>query len=496
MNLGRRSFAALVLATLAFGAWLASREVQFRPVTPVVLPAFQDAPRGGDVALAVAPPPRAGNVSARTLQLSVPARMVAAPAVLAAEGLLSSDGSAFVEHHGLRVQVLREERALRRLEALGRGEADVALVGLDEWVRAGSPGDVLALAAWSRGADGVRARDGAASLEALSGRKVGVVGGRGEWLWWALLSRGAYSPETRRKLEQAVVMQPDAASGEAALASGAVEALVGPLPARPGERTVASTAQVPGALAEVLVARPGLLASAPGDVTALLEGWWEGLQLLEVDPAGAVSQAAAALGISGEEARVGLARVRLAGFGDNALFFGLTGGEAPADVLARSVLEALARGGVRPPGPPVPPSRGRGVVASLAPKWRGLRTADSWVLRGKLRVDRHPLVGQRVLLHFEPGGTGLLDGDRRLLESVGEAMQRLQTPTLLMEAEGVLAPAQLPSLPDRRARWVQSELQRGFRLSTDRFSQLGEAPPGALPGGEAADVLSLTLQAR
>jgi hypothetical protein len=325
---------------------------------------------------------------------------------------------------------------------------------------------------------------------------VGVVGGRGEWLWWALLSRGAFSPEARRALEQAVVVQPDAASGEAAFASGAVDALVGPLPARPGELPVASSAQVPGALAEVLVARPGLLASAPGDVTALLEGWWEGLQLLEVDPAGALSQAAAALGLSAEEARLGLARVRLADFGDNALFFGLTGGDAPADVLARSVVEALARRGVRRAGPPVPPSRGRGPVASLAPQWRGLRTADSRALRGKLRVDRHPLVGQRVLLHFEPGGTWLLDGDRRLLESVGETMARLQTPTLLLEAEGVLAPAQLPSLPDRRARWVQAELQRGFRLPTDRFSQLGEAPPGALPEGEAADVLSLTLQAR
>jgi hypothetical protein len=160
------------------------------------------------------------------------------------------------------------------------------------------------------------------------------------------------------------------------------------------------------------------------------------------------------------------------------------------------VLEALSRASARPPGAPVPPSRGRDVVASLAPQWRGLRTSDSWVLRGKLRADLHPLVGQRVLLHFEPGGTGLLDGDRRLMESVGEAMQRLQTPTLLLEASGVLAPVQLPSLPDRRARWVQSELQRGFRLPTDRFSQLGEAAPGALPDGEAADVLSLSLQAR
>jgi len=450
-----RALALPLLASLVLAAAVAGRAGVQAPgeEAPLLMPRVQDGPYDGNVAIAVEPPPRPGSPE-RPLRAAVGGRLSAAPLLLAANGAMAQ--------HGLQLSVVREEEAAARLQLLRRGEVDVALVPLPTW--AAQPlGEPFLLAGWSRGMEGVQGQ--------AQGR-VAVVGAEGAWLWRALR---AARPGLRGQVE--VLQVPGADEAARLLASGAVQGTVGPLPAWPGARPLSSSADLPGGMAEVWVAAPGLRAQAPGALAALCAGTWDGLSVLAEDPAGAHRQLAAWAGRPVEDIRGELARWHLGGFSDNALFFGLTGGPSTFEALlgAQSAAGLGAAPRVALPG---------AVVASLSGSYRGLPWARTWAVRERVQLAQRSLVGQPVLLHFAEGTRGLLPGDGLLLDALGETLK--QFPAAVLGVQG-LEPA--------RTAWLQGALRGAYGITPDRLVPWEDALPTP-PPAEAPSACAVQLQTR
>ena len=437
------------------------------------LPRVQDGPLDGNVALVGAVPPRPGPPE-RPLRAVVGPGLSSAPLLLAAGGLEVQPGTPLAGG-GLSLSAEVEDSPAARLERLRHGEADVALVPLDAWV-AEPVGEPFLLAGWSRGLEGMMGRPGG---------RVGVVGPRGAWLWRALLSvnPGLGAPGQAVQLADA---------GEAArlLEAGALQATVGPLPAWPGAAPLATSADLPGGLAEVWVAAPGLRAQAPGALAALCAGAWDALSILAEGPAEAHRQLSGWVGRPVEVVRGELARLRLAGFADNALFFGLTGGVSTFALLAAEQ-SAVGLGAAPPVAAP------GALVASLARAYRGHPFPRRWAVRERSQLSQRSLVGQPVLLHFEPGTRFLLPGDGLLLEGLGETLR--QFPSAVLKVQGRRTSGQgdqgEPPVEAQREAWLREELRRGFGVAPGRLVSW-EGPPGVLPPGEAQAAHAVQLEAR
>jgi hypothetical protein len=450
-----RALALPLVAALGVAALVHARVGKGAPraEAPLVLPRVQDGPCDGNVALATEPPPRPGAPE-RPLRVAVGERLSAAPLLLGAGGLQALPGTPLGER-GLQLSVVRAPQPAARLGQLRRGELDAVLVPLAAWEEE-PVGEPFLLAGWSRGLDG---------LQGQPGGRVAVVGAAGAWLWRALR---AVKPALASPSD--VVRAQGADEAASLLDSGAVQATVGPLPAWPEVPPVGTSADVPGGLAEVWVAAPGLRAAAPGALAALCAGSWDGLSVLAEDPAAAHRQLAAWLGREAADVRGELSRWRLAGFSDNALFFGLTGGPSTFEALAAPAPRVAAPGTT---------------VASLADGYRGVPWARRWAVRGRAGLAGRSLLGQPVLLHAAQGERGLMPGDGLLLDGLAETLKEF--PSTVLQAA--------PSPGERCAALLRAELRRGYGVAPERVVAW-EGPPPSVPPAEAPSACAVQLRSR
>jgi len=207
---------------------------------------------------------------------------------------------------------------------------------------------------FSSGADGVVAREGIPDLASLRGKRIGVE--KSTLTHFVLL----------RALERVGLREGDVQlehlsleESKLALEEGRIDAasLWEPFlsqAAAPPRRKLFTSAEIPGEIIDVLVARKDVLEERPDDVARIIRGFDAATLALDGDPANAAEVAAGFLGTSAEEMRPALANIDLLDLGQNDELFQRTNADgsiwtayarAAAFMEAHGMLRQRARGG-------------------------------------------------------------------------------------------------------------------------------------------------------
>lgn len=207
------------------------------------------------------------------------------------EGLLPED----------EFQVIRLASAEQVISAFRNRAVDVAAVTADEAIRVASrlPGTrIILVCDYSNGADAVLARPGIGSLAELKGKKVGLEpNALGAYLLAQALEAAHLAPGDITAVPVPI------ASQEAAYQAGRVDAVVTFDPVRSrllgwGAKPLFDSSQIPGEIADVLIARPEVLQERRPELLGLVRAWFAARERLHAGAPETLSAAANHLGLN------------------------------------------------------------------------------------------------------------------------------------------------------------------------------------------------------
>lgn len=190
------------------------------------------------------------------------------------------------------VELISSAEALRHLR---NGLLDAAGLTMDEALKLVDTGfdvRIVAVLDTSAGADVVMAAPRITSLQKLRGERIAVDDATVGTLMLERLLRKA-----QLKHDDVTVVRMDATQHLGALLSDRVAAAVsyapidGPIRAQ-GFRPIFDSRQMPGEILDVLVVRTEVLQRRPEAVDALMAAWAAGLNVMQLDPAGAAASLA------------------------------------------------------------------------------------------------------------------------------------------------------------------------------------------------------------
>lgn len=190
------------------------------------------------------------------------------------------------------------------MRAFQNGSIQLAATTLDEAILLAEkevPFQVILVADVSQGGDCILARPEFPDLHALKGKRIGV----------ERSALGAYVLHRAlelRQLKQAdfTLISVNADRHQEAYLKGFVEAVVTFEPSRSqlmaqGAKEVFSSNEIPGEVIDILIADPAVLKSHPAQVAALLEAWFQAVQLFQQEPDRVAPLMAARMGIAQEQ---------------------------------------------------------------------------------------------------------------------------------------------------------------------------------------------------
>ena len=258
--------------------------------------------------------------------------------------------------------VLLEDPAAK-LAAFRKGDVDIMWNTVDNWAREasilaeqGAKAKSILLQDWSRGGDGIVSLASIKSIEDLKGKKVACTQFTpSHFLLLYLLSQSGLTPEDRAGVEKAIVFTQDAPAAAAMFKAKQVDAAVtwepdlsSAVEARGDEAHVlVSTAAATNIIADTLCARQDLIDSAPETVRDFVHGWFDGIEMMKADPAGAYNVVGKALKLDEETVSGMLSGLKLTPYADNAQFYGLDGRQGALRDALRHGLRHLAEEGAR-----------------------------------------------------------------------------------------------------------------------------------------------------
>jgi NitT/TauT family transport system substrate-binding protein len=204
--------------------------------------------------------------------------------------------------HGVKVKLTYFESYTDSLNALASGNLDANSQTLNDTVSSvagGAKQSVVLVNDNSTGNDQIIAGPGINSIADLKGKKVGAEQGTVDhYLLLLALRKAGLAPGD-------IDFQPlETGAAAAAFASGRLDAVGVFAPfttqalARQGARALATSADFPGAIPDHLVVSRDLVTNHPDDVQHLVDAWFETLDYLKSDPAGATAIMAKRGGVS------------------------------------------------------------------------------------------------------------------------------------------------------------------------------------------------------
>jgi NitT/TauT family transport system substrate-binding protein len=269
------------------------------------------------------------------------------------------------------VRLVEYAPGAQSLRAYRNGVVDGAAMTLDEALilaRQGYSPRVVAVLAFSRGADVVIARPEMTSLSDLRGRRVGV---ESTALGAYFLSRVLYFAGVGRNEVEVVPME--LAEHPQAFRDGRVDALITyNVTAEDldelGAVRLFDSSLIPDEIVDVLVVREAALHRSPQAVTVLLRGWAGALEYLDRKPDDAIARMAPRTGMTSAQFRHALEGVELPDLAQNLALF--SGQPPPLQDALEDIMRFMLAEGLLPA--PVDTSE---LIAPLAlraaaPDWR------------------------------------------------------------------------------------------------------------------------------
>ncbi len=418
-----------------------------------------------------------------------------APGIVANLGLAGGKPrSIYKQEYGLDVEFKLLDDPAAKFAAFQAGQIDVMWDTVDSWAREASvlaEGDVrgkaIIMQDWSRGGDGIASLSSITSVEGLAGRKIATTEFTpSHWLLLYVLSQSGLRPEQKAQIERDLVITQDAPAAAAMFKSGKVDAAVtwepdlsGAVAARGDDAHILiSTTAATHVIADVLVARADIIASAPETLKAFVGGWLDGIDYMKKDPAGSNAVIGDALKLDGETVSGMLSGLKLTPFADNAQFFGITGQKAHFETLFDTAFRIWRKKGVVTRVVEASEQYDKRFIQALADKYRGQVVDEPKLTARKPSAKDTPIINKTLSINFTPGSAEVMPGSLFTLDSLGETMVSFGSTYLRIEGNtDATGPRPVNvALSRKRADAVKDYLVKTFGIPAARFQTLGHGP--------------------
>ncbi|MBX7101817.1 MAG: OmpA family protein [Myxococcaceae bacterium] len=429
-----------------------------------------------------------------------------APGIVANGGMdVGSASSLYKKKYGLDVRFVLLEDPSAKLAAFIKGDIDLMWDTVDSYAREASVLAEQKIAAkaiiqedWSRGGDGIVSLKTIKSVEDLKGKKIATTKFTpSHWLLLFLLSQSGLTPEDRAGIEKNLVYFDEAPKAAAAFKAKQVDAAVtwepdlsAAVAAREGEAHVlVSTTAATNVIADTLVARQQLVDQAPGALRDFVNGWFDGISVMKEDPQGTNKLIGDALKLSGDDVSGMLSGLKLTGFADNALFFGLSGPKPYFQGLFSGAFVIWRKKGVVNVVVDAKDWNDSRFVAALADQYKTQKVEESFAFKDKPKVSDRAIVNKSLSIHFTTGSDEIMPGSYFTLDSLGETM--LAFGNTFLDVEGNTdsrgQAGANRTLSQKRAEAVKAYLVKNFNLPPERFVVKGQGSDKPIASNETED---------
>ena len=415
-----------------------------------------------------------------------------APGVVFNAGMDPSPTSYYKRKYGLDVKFVLLEDPAAKLAAFRKGDVDIMWNTVDNWAREasilaeqGAKAKSILLQDWSRGGDGIVSLATIKSIEDLKGKKVACTQFTpSHFLLLYLLSQSGLSPDDRAGVEKGIVFTQDAPAAAAMFKARQVDAAVtwepdlsAAVEARGDEAHVlVSTAAATNIIADTLCARQDLIDSAPETVRDFVHGWFDGIEMIKSDPAGAYNVVGKALKLDEETVSGMLSGLKLTPYADNAQFYGLTGGKAHYDTLFDTAFVIWRKKGLVTKAVDAKDWADTRFLSALASAYPSQKVEEPKVAAKAPSASDRAIINKQIQIHFTPNSDEIMPGSFFVLDALGETMTSFGNTYLRVEgntdATGK-ATANM-QLSERRALAVKNYVLQNFpNIEPSRFQTIG-----------------------
>jgi NitT/TauT family transport system substrate-binding protein len=427
------------------------------------------------------------------------------PGIVANGGLDPAAGNHYKTKYGLDVKFVLLEDPQAKLTAFVKGEVDIMWDTVDSWAREASTlaeqnvkAKSIIQQDWSRGGDGIVSLKTIKSIEDLKGKSIATTRYTpSHWLLLYMLSQSGLTPEDKKDIEKKLVFTAEAPLAAAAFKAKKVDAAVtwepdlsGAVNARQDEAHVlVSTAAATNVIADTLVARQDLIDKAPTTVRDFVHGWFDGIDMIAKDPASAHAITAKALKLSTDDVAGMLSGLKLTPFADNALFYGLAGGDhAQFATLFDTAFVVWRKQGVVSKAVDAKDWVDTRFVAALAGEYQNQKVVEPF--RFDPKEAKNPksraIVNKSLSIYFTPGSDEIMGGSFFTLDSLGDTMLAFGNTFLRIEGNtDSKGSAKLnKTLSEKRADSVKKYLVSHFNIPESRFQTIGHGSENPVAGNE------------
>ena len=467
---------------------------------------YKDSPRVGEVAVGTKSPGITDGKLNRPLVVGINTWAGHAPGIVANGGMdPGSAASIYKKKYGLDVKFVLLEDPNTKLNAFMKGEVDIMWDTVDSYAREASVLAEKGMAAksilqedWSRGGDGIVSLKTIKSVEDLKGKKIASTKFTpSHWLLLFLLSQSGLSQADRNEIEKNIVWTNEAPLAAAAFKAKTVDAAVtwepdlsGAVTARADEAHVLiSTTAATHVIADTLVARQDLIDKAPATVRDFVAGWFDGISVMQEDPNGTNALIGKSLKLAEEDVSGMLSGLKLTGFGDNALFYGLSGQRSYFDSLFNGAFVIWRKKGVVTKSVDAKDWRDDRFAAAVADQFKSQKVEESFAFKSKPNVKDRAIVNKSLSIHFTTGSAEIMPGSYFTLDSLGDTMLAFGNTFLKVEGntDSRGQAAVNKSLSQKRAEAVTEYLIKNFNIPRERFVAEGKGSENPVAGNETED---------
>jgi outer membrane protein OmpA-like peptidoglycan-associated protein/ABC-type amino acid transport substrate-binding protein len=415
-----------------------------------------------------------------------------APGIVFNDGLDAGPASMYRKRFNMDVKFVLIEDPAAKLAAFRKGDVDIMWNTVDNWAREASilaennqKARSIVMQDWSRGGDGIVSLASITSIEGLKGHKISCTQFTpSHFLILYLLSQSGLSSADRAEVEKNIIFTQDAPAAAAMFKAKQVDAAVtwepdlsAAVTARGDEAHVlVSTSAATNIIADTLCARQDVIDKAPETMRDFVHGWFEGIEMIKKDPAGAYNTVGHALKLDTDTVSGMLSGLKLTPYADNAQFYGLTGGKAHYETLFDTAFVIWRKKGLVTRPVEAKEWADTRFIQALAADYPGATVNEPKVAAKAPSPTDRAIINKQIQIHFTPGSDEIMAGSEFVLDALGETMTSFGNTYLRVEGntDATGSAIQNLTLSERRALAVKNYVTKNFpNVDPNRFQTIG-----------------------
>ena len=412
---------------------------------------------------------------------------------LVANGGLDTAPGSIYDKKGLKVSFKIIDDWTEGTAALASDNVDVMLTTTDVWAKdyaqlqeKGFNARAVYMVDWSRGADGVIAKQGVNSVEDLAGKSVAFAQYTpSHFLLWNGLKNSGLSTEQRNEIFSKAIHTKDGIEPATLFAQQKVDAAVAWDPdmsdavaKRQGSKKIYDTRVANRLISDILVVSDRFSASSPQTVRNFLEGWLEGVAFIGQQPARAYTLIGTIkdFNIPADLAKAMLEGVRLSDYADNKTFFGTGAGSDYNNILGMGQdmyreLRLIKR------VPDIESSVDRRYIAGMEGKFSSASTEAPIEYKAPPK-GATPIATQRRSIYFETNSAAMSPDSRAIVDDISNFMRAYENTVVDIEGNSDSTGARDTNvtLSKQRAETVRNYLMTKSGYPGSRLRTAGNGP--------------------